>query len=166
MQIQWALKERQGDSFIYEKTRSCRNVQRGWKHRRKLDGDVTVVLIEHPYGVDDDGNTEESLDEIEDLECWSERKMAAIMPHFFLPQTQRWLIDWLMEKLFSKVVPVSVSFPFLKIFLFFLFSISHGLMMCCGLICYSFSSYLLTCLVGFFFFKVLMVFMIIMSYYT
>lgn len=34
----------------------------------RIDGDVTVELIEHPYGVDDDGNTEESLNEIEDLE--------------------------------------------------------------------------------------------------
>lgn len=44
---------------------------------------MTVELIEHPYGVDDDGNTEESLNEIEDLESGGERNMAAIMPHFF-----------------------------------------------------------------------------------
>lgn len=45
---------------------------------------MTVVLIEHPYGVDYDRNTEESLHKIEDLESGSKRQMAAIMPHFFL----------------------------------------------------------------------------------
>jgi len=45
---------------------------------------VTAVFMEHPNGVDNDRNTDESLNKIEDLESGSKRNMAAITPHFCL----------------------------------------------------------------------------------
>lgn len=45
---------------------------------------MAIVLIEHPYRVDDDGDTDEGLEEIEDLQDGSEGEMAAVVSHFFL----------------------------------------------------------------------------------
>ena len=50
---------------------------------------MAIVLIEHPYGVDDDGDADEGLEEIEDLEDGSEGEMAAVVSHLLLDEYRR-----------------------------------------------------------------------------
>lgn len=57
--------------------RSC-----GRLRRRRVDGDVVIVLIEYLYGVDDDGDVDEGLEEIEDFEDWSEGEMVVVVLYF------------------------------------------------------------------------------------